>query len=126
MLNQEGNPLLPNEILWRKKEAFSDGVSKHSRSLYEIIQEHTDELFNENERIEFEYIKNSPEIYQVVARRKFNINYLLPQTSEQCYYRKIFETHYGGCGSVVPYFWMPKYVNAKDASARTLAIYNEE
>ena len=125
-LNQDGNPLLPDEILWRKKEAFSDGVSKHSRSLYEIIQEHTDKLFNENERIEFEYIKNNPEIYQVIARRKFNINYLLPQTTEQFYYRKIFETYYGGCGSVVPYFWMPKYVNAKDASARTLAIYNEE
>jgi len=26
----------------------------------------------------------------------------------------------------VPYFWMPKYVNAKDASARTLEIYKGE
>jgi asparagine synthase (glutamine-hydrolysing) len=30
---------LPYEILWRKKEAFSDGVSKKSRSWFEIIAE---------------------------------------------------------------------------------------
>jgi asparagine synthase (glutamine-hydrolysing) len=31
--------LLPKEILWRKKEAFSDGVSGLEKSWYEIIQE---------------------------------------------------------------------------------------
>ena len=31
--------ILPDEILWRKKEAFSDGVSSHGRSLYTILQE---------------------------------------------------------------------------------------
>jgi asparagine synthase (glutamine-hydrolysing) len=31
-LNNEGKQLLPNDILWRKKEAFSDGVSSHGRS----------------------------------------------------------------------------------------------
>ena len=31
--------LLPAEILWRTKEAFSDGVSGHGRSLYTILQE---------------------------------------------------------------------------------------
>ena len=24
---------------------------------------------------------------------------------------------------VIPYFWMPKFINADDASARTLKIY---
>jgi asparagine synthase (glutamine-hydrolysing) len=47
----------------------------------------------------------------------------LPQTAEQYYYRKIFESHYSGMGKILPYFWMPKYVDAKDASARTLDIY---
>lgn len=32
--------LLPNEILWRPKEAFSDGVSSVKRSWYEILQDH--------------------------------------------------------------------------------------
>ena len=32
--------LLPKEVLWRTKEAFSDGVSKQTRSWYKIIQEY--------------------------------------------------------------------------------------
>ena len=32
-----GDKLLPNDVLWRTKEAFSDGVSKQSNSWYEII-----------------------------------------------------------------------------------------
>jgi len=36
--NNNGAQLLPDEILWRKKEAFSDGVSSHGRSLFIIIK----------------------------------------------------------------------------------------
>jgi len=45
-------------------------------------------------------------------------------TDEQKYYRILFELYYPNCGHIVPYFWMPKHVNATDASARTLAIYD--
>jgi asparagine synthase (glutamine-hydrolysing) len=38
--NSQRCPLLPKEVLWRRKEAFSDGVSHNTRSLYEILQEH--------------------------------------------------------------------------------------
>jgi asparagine synthase (glutamine-hydrolysing) len=31
--------LLPVEVLWRKKEAFSDGESSKKRSWFDIIQE---------------------------------------------------------------------------------------
>jgi asparagine synthase (glutamine-hydrolysing) len=48
----------------------------------------------------------------------------MPTTTEQFYYRKIFEEHYEGMAHLLPYFWMPKFVDAKDASARTLNIYN--
>ena len=83
--NAEEKELLPKEVLWRRKEAFSDGVGKQTRSLYEIIGEKHDE-------------------------KKF--------------YKKIFVSHYGEESlNVVPYLWMPKYVEAKDASARTLDIY---
>jgi asparagine synthase (glutamine-hydrolysing) len=37
--NSEHKQILPNEILWRRKEAFSDGVSGHGRSLFTILQE---------------------------------------------------------------------------------------
>ena len=111
----EGMELLPQKVLWRKKEAFSDGVSKHSRSLYEIIQEYTEE------KLKHEGYKNT--LYRDMT--KLN-DHLLPQTSEQIYYRSIFESEYGGLGRIVPYFWMPKYVDATDASARTLELYQEE
>ena len=44
---------------------------------------------------------------------------------EQYYYRDIFESYYPNLENIIPYFWMPKYVNATDASARTLDIYKE-
>jgi asparagine synthase (glutamine-hydrolysing) len=38
--------ILPQEVLWRTKEAFSDGVSSSKKSWYETIQEHlTDDTF---------------------------------------------------------------------------------
>jgi asparagine synthase (glutamine-hydrolysing) len=46
-----------------------------------------------------------------------------PKTAEQRWYRSVFDTTYPGLANVIPYFWMPKYVEATDASARTLAIY---
>jgi asparagine synthase (glutamine-hydrolysing) len=104
-VNYDGKPLLPSSILWRRKEAFSDGVSKHSRSLYQIIQEYTDTLY--------------PEFDSTVFGK-----HLIPKTSEQYYYRKLFEEYYKGTANIIPYFWMPKYIDAKDASARSLFIYN--
>jgi asparagine synthase (glutamine-hydrolysing) len=101
--NMEGKPLLPDSILWRRKEAFSDGVSKTSRSLYEIIEEYVNSLPESN-------VSSS------------GVNAL---TKEQKYYKSIFEKHYPNALNIVPYYWMPKYVNATDASARTLELYND-
>jgi asparagine synthase (glutamine-hydrolysing) len=98
--------LLPREVLWRTKEAFSDGVSSHSKSWYEIITEKVSTIFT-----------------GVVGEN--NYTHLPPQTLEQQYYRTIFERLYPNCSNVVPYFWMPRFVNATDASARTLNIYKK-
>lgn len=103
-----GDELLPHSILWRKKEAFSDGVSKINRSLYEIIQDHMKTL-------PFSSFFESTDYADEVK----------PDTLEKKYYRKIFESFYPSLGNVVPYFWMPRYVDATDASARTLQIYND-
>jgi asparagine synthase (glutamine-hydrolysing) len=45
---------LPEEVLWRKKEAFSDGVSSTEKSWYQIIQEYIKLNFNMSEE---EYYK---------------------------------------------------------------------
>lgn len=98
------NPILPDSVLWRRKEAFSDGVSTQNRSLYQIIQEH---------------MVKTVDLYSDSSLQ----THLPPQTHEQIYYRTIFEEHYAGLGHIIPYFWMPKYVKATDSSARTLSIY---
>ena len=95
--------LLPREVLWRTKEAFSDGVSSNKKSWYEIINENVDNMtFDAN-------------MY----------TYLSPKTKEQIYYRSLFEQYYPNCENVVPYFWMPRFIDACDASARTLNIYKK-
>jgi asparagine synthase (glutamine-hydrolysing) len=90
--------LLPEEVLLRTKEAFSDGVSSTDRSWFKIIEEKVKEI-NIPETI---YLHNPP------------------QTQEQKYYRMLFEQYFQYCGEIVPYFWMPKFVEASDPSARTI------
>ena len=107
----DGKALLPDEILWRTKEAFSDGVVKSSRSILDIIQDK---------------IKNDWNIIETLGDG--NIDWSMfahnePLTMEQKYYRYLFENEYKNCGNVIPFFWMPKYVNAMDSSARHLSLY---
>jgi len=95
--NNVGKQILPDEILWRKKEAFSDGVTGIGRSLFQILQEFISAEFN------------------------------LPATieTEKLYYRTIFNEYYPCMSEIIPYLWMPKYTTATDPSARTLDVYND-
>ena len=34
-------------------------------------------------------------------------------------------SYYTDTDNIIPYYWMPKYVKATDASARTLEIYSK-
>lgn len=106
-------PFLPDNILWRTKEAFSDGVSGHGRSLYHILQEKISQI----EGIEEEYARE--------YESKYQFKHLPPKTLEQYYYRRLFDGFYPNNEKMVPYFWMPKYTNTIDPSARTLTtLYN--
>ena len=96
--------LLPHEVMWRTKEAFSDGVSSDKRSWFETIQDNIPDF--DDGSFDWESLPNPP------------------KTPEQKYYRSIFERHYSGRGNVIPYFWMPRFTDATDSSARTLNIYN--
>jgi asparagine synthase (glutamine-hydrolysing) len=100
------NPYLPTEVLWRQKEAFSDGVSSHARSWYTIIDEF----------IKLKYGKKYDKIVP--------FSYNSPLTREQLFYRLIFNKYFPNQETVIPYFWMPQFIKgAKDSSARTLNIY---
>jgi asparagine synthase (glutamine-hydrolysing) len=101
--------ILPEKVLWRTKEAFSDGVSSKEKSWYIIIQEHINDIVKNDKYLAF------------TMEKQFTYNN--PKTLEQKYYRYLFEKNYSNLGSIIPYYWMPKYVNATDASARTLETY---
>lgn len=99
---------LPSSVLWRKKEEFGDGVSSKEHSWHKIIED----FVNKQKTIKYDnnilYTHNNPE------------------TMEQLYYRTIYDTIYKNQSHLVPYFWMPKYVDADDCSARSLSIYSNE
>ena len=103
--DDNGKPILPNEILWRKKEAFSDGVSSRGRSLFEILQEFIAEYYNN------------------LQQNKESKDFIPSIELEKQYYKSIFDKEFPNCQHILPYYWMPKYTNTTDPSARTLANY---
>lgn len=128
--NRDNKSLLPSSILWRRKEAFSDGVSSGKTTTREIIYKHIHSLDNHEQFVSlFENgnIDDKESIQEMIKKlpQTSKITHLLPETLEQFYYRYIFELHYKDSGKVIPYFWMPNYVNATDSSARTLELYKE-
>jgi len=97
----ENSNYLPDEILWRKKEAFSDGISEKNNSWYQIIQDYIKEqIIIEN---------NSPSM-------------------EASYYKEIFTNYFKKCNiNIIPSYWQPKWINNEnyiDPSARVLPVYN--
>jgi asparagine synthase (glutamine-hydrolysing) len=114
------NGLLPDKVLWRTKEAFSDGVSKTTESWSDIIKSHVKNKIFNNE----DYPKEDKDIIEMLVKEK-NITHNVPTTLEQLYYRLIFDKYNPNINpNIIPYFWMPRYVKATDASARSLNIYN--
>lgn len=103
---------LPHEVLWRRKEAFSDGVSSTEKSWYQEIQERCEFLVPEDWQ---EKLENTP-----------NSDHMTPKTKEQYYYRFLFHSHFGTQHPfILPYFWMPRWSpGATDPSARTLTVYH--
>jgi asparagine synthase (glutamine-hydrolysing) len=106
--------LLPNEVLWRKKEAFSDGISSKERSWFQMIQEYI------NKKFETKNYDIPKEILDTV---------IVPPTKESQYYLYKFIEYFGiNRVSILPHYWQPKWGikdGAKfiDPSARVLDVY---
>lgn len=96
------DPLIPPNVLWRKKEAFSDGVSSVNDSWYTILNNHFKDMEIEDKQF----------------------NHVTPISKESMYYRLKFDEYFGkNAEKCIPYFWMPQWSDTKDPSARTLSIY---
>jgi asparagine synthase (glutamine-hydrolysing) len=103
--------ILPIKVLWRRKEAFSDGVSTPEKAWFQEIQERL------QKGIHMQWEKNDPSVYQ---------GHIRPTSGEDYYYWFHFVASYGivALKTTVPYRWMPKWCpGATDPSARTLAVY---
>ncbi|XP_069127098.1 asparagine synthetase [glutamine-hydrolyzing]-like [Argopecten irradians] len=101
--------LIPKETLWRQKEGFSDGLTTQTKSLHQMIQDFVEEKMTVSD------LDGSNQQYP----------HNPPVTTESLYYRRIFEGFFSGQGHLLPYFWMPKWLDSSDPSARTLKIYKQ-
>ena len=82
----------------------SRGLIKTKKETYKVVQNYIDSQVSDNE---FNTNKNK-------------INHNQPQLKESYYYRKVFETYYPNKSQIIPHFWMPKWTNCIDPSAREL------
>ncbi len=106
----EKEKLLPDNILWRQKAAFSDAVG---HSMVDDLKAYAEEKYSDEE---FE------------ARKK-KYTYCQPFTKESLLYREIFEEFYPGQAPMIKDFWMPNKewegCDVNDPSARVLSNYGE-
>jgi len=105
----EDDNLLPHEVLWRPKDAFSDSVGESWKS---CITKHVEKLYTSENLLE--------------ATTKYK--HLPPLTKEGLWYREIFEKHYGSkCVKLLDKYWMPKWQpeTVIDPSATVLAVYKK-
>jgi asparagine synthase (glutamine-hydrolysing) len=104
--------LLPDDVLWRRKEAFSDGVSSADggRTWVQMIKEYTDRVISDAE-----FNNNGHHLYSL---------HNPPYDKESFYYRHVFENIYEGRGDTIPYYWRhPFCEGVLDPSARLLSFY---
>ena len=95
---------LPPEVLWRRKEAFSDGVSTpQGLSWFQECQSRA--------------LLQAPDWETQCSK----YTHLKPYTAESFYYRQLFNSTYAHAQNIIPYFWMPKWSpETNDPSAKTL------
>lgn len=99
--------LLPDDVLWRKKEAFSDGVSSEKKNWILKLQKLAKQIITQEDM-------------------DSNILHCKPRTEEECYYRKVFDAFYKNGENWIKDFWMPKWSpETIDPSARTLTLYSD-
>lgn len=106
----DGKGIIPNEVLWRPKEAFSDGVSSLKRSWYQIVLDYFNNKYTDED------LENAKKLYKINK----------PYTKESLHYRLKFNDKYSNIqANVLPYFWLPKWGNVTEPSARVLSVYKQ-
>ena len=106
----EKDHILPDEILWRQKAAFSDAVG---HSMVDDLKAYAETVY-------------SDEDFRAGCAR---YEYCPPFTKESLLYRDIFEKYYPGQAEMICGFWMPnpdwEGCKVDDPSARVLSNYGK-
>ncbi len=106
---------LPPEVLWRSKEALSDACSTGARLWYEMIRDHVDLLYSDEE-LEAAKIKYADSHMPIVSK-------------ESLHYRLLFEQAFGpslNTQKIIPYYWLPKWCGTvSEPSATILDVYKQ-
>ena len=112
--------LIPDEVLWRQKEQFSDGVGYN---WIDSLKENADE------KVSDDMLDN--------ADRKFPIQ--TPTSKEAYYYRSIFEELFPSneaaltvdlgpsiaCSSPIAFRWSKEFEKMDDPSGRAVGVHNK-
>lgn len=113
-MKRNGSRLKP-DVLFRRKEAMSDGVSSTKKTWTDIIHEYVESIVDDD----------------TYSKRGRLFPDRTPRTKEQFYYRYVFESVFGsGALDVIPRFWLPawnshgKCSEDVDPSARKLDEHN--
>ena len=122
--------LIPSEILWRPKEAFSDGVATKKKSLFEYMQEHAESQVPDDDLKQAStlYPMNTPQTKEAYLYR-YAADASSEHTSAQpcSLLRSIFNQLYPHHEHLTPYMWLPKWCGDQtDPSARMLKHYSEQ
>ena len=104
----EKDSILPDEILWRQKAAFSDAVG---HSMVDDLKAYAESIYSD----------------EAFREGRARYAYRPPFTKESLLYRDIFEKHYPGQAEMIADFWMPnpdwEGCRVDDPSARVLSNY---
>ena len=106
----EQDHILPDEILWREKAAFSDAVG---HSMVDYLKAYAETQYTG----------------EAFERGRKSYTHAQPFTKESLLYRDIFEKYYPGQSQMVVDFWMPNKewegCDVDDPSARVLSNYGD-
>lgn len=96
---------LPDEILYRSKEAFSDAVSSNDVNWFKYIQNRVDSLLTDSNT-------------NTCAENKL-------QQKDALYFRQLFNKFYPNRENVISHIWLPRFQkdNVTDPSATVLNCY---
>jgi len=105
--------VLPQCVLMRTKETFSDSLSTSQSSWYSLLQS---TIARE---------MSSIALKTIVESMRGMWKHCPPETDEGAYYRYLFTVLFGNkSATTIPHIWMPKWSKTRDPSARTLETYN--